>query len=137
MPVRSVSKLALLMVAATLGVHGARALLVLGSGADRALATHGHGNLGPAVAAVVIGVALLLALLLSRAAGAVAVRGRRRSVLRRLWPAATVALLALYGGQELLQGWTTSGHPAGLDALLADGGWVAIPAALGLGLMIA
>ena len=133
MAVRRVTRLALLLLGAMVAMHAARSLLLLAGGADRSLVTHGHGDVRPALAAMVVGAAVVLAALLLCAA-----RSRRGDpVARRLWPVVTVALIALYAGQELAQGWSSTGHPAGLESLVADGGWIVAPVAVGFGILIA
>jgi hypothetical protein len=47
---------------------------------------------------------------------------------KRLWVAATGALLAVYVGQELLEGFLATGHPTGLVGVFGDGGLWALPA---------
>jgi len=54
-----------------------------------------------------------------------------------LWLSSICALLAVYCGQELLEGVLSSGHPSGFAALAVDGGWSALPLAVGLGLLVA
>ena len=46
-------------------------------------------------------------------------------------------LLAVYTAQEFLEGVFVMGHPAGLVGIFGYGGWWAIPAALGVGLVLA
>ncbi len=67
---------------------------------------------------------------------------RRRAALRapsflRLWLLAAAALVAVYTGQELLEGVLTTGHPEGLRGAFGDGGLWALPAAAGVGLLLA
>src|SRR6202011_2666918 len=54
-----------------------------------------------------------------------------------LWLVCSAALLTIYVAQELLEGWFSSGHAAGLAGVLGYGGWWAIPAALCVGLVLA
>ena len=44
-----------------------------------------------------------------------------------------LALLAIFCAQELTEGAVAAGHPAGLAAVLASGGWAALPLALAAG----
>jgi hypothetical protein len=46
-------------------------------------------------------------------------------------------LLAVYCSQELLEGMFSAGHPNGFAALAAQRGWVALPLAIALGLLVA
>ena len=63
--------------------------------------------------------------------------GGRPASFERLWLVATLALLAVYAGQETLEGLLSSGHPGGLQALLGDGGWWVLPAAALVGAGVA
>jgi hypothetical protein len=49
----------------------------------------------------------------------------------------SAALLAIYLGQELIEGALSAGHPAGLDILLTGAGWCVVPLAALLGAMAA
>jgi len=46
-------------------------------------------------------------------------------------------LLAIFVGQECLEGLIAAGHPAGPAAVLAAGGWIAMPLALAIGTLLA
>ena len=125
-----------LLAAGALGLHQLRYMLAFGGGAGHALRAQGHAYLGPVTAAVVSGLILALALGLQRlAAGTVAATTNHRLV--RLWSAASASLLAIYAAQESIEGVLAPGHPAGAAALTANGGWVALPLAAALGLLIA
>jgi hypothetical protein len=132
--IRATSLLAL----GTLGVHQLRYLLAYGSDAGEALAHQGHGYLTQ-VAPVLAGlsVAAIAATLIVAA-------------LRRRPPAAdgsvpifaatmlfAAGLLAIFSTQELAEGVLAPGHPGGLDAVLANGGWIAAPLALAIGALVA
>jgi hypothetical protein len=54
-----------------------------------------------------------------------------------LWLVCAASLLAIYVSQELLEGTFVTGHPAGLVGVFGYGGWWSIPAALGVGLVLA
>jgi hypothetical protein len=43
------------------------------------------------------------------------------------WLLCSLTLLALYCGQELIEGVTASGHAAGLAGVVGHGGWIAAP----------
>ena len=47
-----------------------------------------------------------------------------------------LALAAIFCAQELTEGAIATGHPAGLAAVLADGGWVFLPLALAIGALV-
>jgi hypothetical protein len=53
------------------------------------------------------------------------------------WRAASLALVAIYVVQESLEGALAGGHPAGIAAVFAGGGWTALPLALLIGGLIA
>ena len=124
-------------MAGTFGVHQSRYQLAFGAGAAESLERHGHGYLvvvGPVVAAVM---AAALAQLLQRVARG-AVDDRPAEVrTRRLWPLAAAGLLAMYAGQELLEGALSAGHPDGLTGVFGSGGWLAVPLSTIGGLAVA
>lgn len=109
------------MVAGTFGLHQLRFALA-GENADH---VHGHGYLS--VAGPLLAGFLLLALTLGLARAARGTNDHTPS-LRRVWFAASVALIAVYCAQESLEGQ---------HSLLAHGGWLALPLALVIGLVIA
>jgi hypothetical protein len=57
--------------------------------------------------------------------------------LAGLWLACSASLIAIYVGQELLEGIFLAGHPAGWIGVFGYGGWWAIPAAAIVGLVLA
>ena len=57
--------------------------------------------------------------------------------LTGLWLLCSAALVAIFAGQEFLEGLFATGHPAGLAGIFGYGGWWAIPAALCVGLVLA
>jgi hypothetical protein len=126
-----------LLGAGALGVHELRYVIAYGGDAGRALADQGHGYLD-AVAAVVglvvlVAVAALLAALV-HGAGPARRAGRGWRVR---WLAASGALLAIFAVQELLEGALSPRHPGGIAAVLANGGWIAVPLALAFGAAVA
>jgi hypothetical protein len=54
-----------------------------------------------------------------------------------VWLTVALALLAIFAGQELLEGSFASGHLGGLAAVVGDGGWWAAPVALLVGGLLA
>src|SRR5204862_65911 len=52
------------------------------------------------------------------------------AALRRAAPLFALALATIFCAQELTEGALAAGHPAGLGAVLAHGGWVFLPLAL-------
>lgn len=115
-----------------LALHELRYAIGYGSGAEEALARHGHAYMEQLVPALVaLSVALVAGALLGPLSRRVGPGGPGRGLLRRAGVYAGL-LLAVFCAQELAEGWLAAGHP-GLDALLGHGGWVAVPLALGLG----
>lgn len=133
---------AALLPAAALGVHQLRYLLAFGAGAgaNTQLARTGHsylhsiapwiialGGLAPGIFLVALGRAL----------------GGRRPLPRQtisftlLWTVCAACLLAIFAVQEQLEGLMAAGHPTALAAIFGYGGWWAIPAAAGVGLVLA
>lgn len=125
-------RLAAILALGAFALHQLRYLLTIGSSAELAQAAHHYmADLLPPIAVLVL-------------AGAVAtlIRGTegatpsRAPLLRRIALFAA-ALLAIYVGQELLEGMIAVGHPAGPGTLLSNGGWVALPLALGIAALAA
>jgi|GEM_PF-1449741 len=146
---------AALMPAAVLTVHQLRYLLAFGGGSGAELEKEGHQYLSALAAPIAMSVAIVVGLFFARLAsawregaaagghggatpapGAGSDPATRRGFLR-LALLIGAALLALYSGQELLEGMLSSGHPGGLDGVFGDGGWWAAPLALACGLLVA
>jgi hypothetical protein len=120
-----------LLASGALGVHQLRYLLAFGGDAGERLASSGHGYLGyvtPLVAA-------LSAMALGRLTGRVSAAWRTgraddaRSSGRAVWLTFTLILLGVYAGQELAEGLLGGGPDTTPVALLAHGGWLALPLA--------
>ena len=129
---------AALTPAAALLVHQARYELAYGVDAPRALAEQGHAYLSSTAPWIVLLAALALGAslgaLVQRWAGGAGTDGRAPRVSAvRVWLLASAGLLAIFTGQELLEGWLAPGHAAGAAAVLGAGGWWALPAALVVG----
>jgi hypothetical protein len=130
------ARAASLLSLGALAVHELRYLLAYGDQAGEALASQGHAylaDLGGVLIAVVL--AALLAAILGTA---LAPPPRRRgqpvgSSFPRTAAIYAVALFAIFSAQELTEGAVAAGHPAGLAAILAHGGWVALPLAFLVG----
>ena len=125
-----------LVPAAALLVHQLRYVLAYGGGADQALSEQGHAYLSSVTPWVVFLFAAVLGAFLGQLARAWRLgEDEDRSAASPLvvWLAAVAGLVALYTGQELLEGLLASGHPPGLIGVFGDGGWWAIPAALFVG----
>lgn len=122
-------RLTALLALASLGVHQLRYLIANGEDTAAVLAGDGHAYLDAVapLAAVLFGVALLDFIL-----ALIARRAPQKSGGRR-WVAVTLTLVAIYVCQESLEGLLASGHPGGLSAVFANGGWVALPLAAAIG----
>jgi len=134
---RPVVVTAAFLLAGALGVHELRYLLAFGGEARSALAHHGHGYLTLLTPLLGMLTALGLAVGLVRAAAAPSVGSGALVRVRRLWPAASAALLAIYVSQELLEGLLSPGHPTGWAGVFGSGGWVAVPLACAFGVVVA
>jgi hypothetical protein len=126
-------RLAAVIATAALALHELRYLIGFGDHAGEALAARGHSYLPLAggVAGLLLALAcaqLLLALDRARRTS----HGELPPGFLRLWPALTLVLLVVYGGQELIEAALSPTHAAGADALLAGGGWTALPLAAAL-----
>jgi hypothetical protein len=130
------ARAASLLSLAALVVHELRYLLAYGDRAEEALASQGHAYLSDLGGALVtLTLATLLATLL---AGALAPAARRPDqpagrAFRRTAVLYALALVAIFCAQELTEGAVAAGHPAGLAAVLAHGGWMALPLAWAAG----
>ena len=126
-------RIASLLAVGAAALHQLRYLLVFGASSGE-LAQEGHGyltDLLPALAVLVLSAAL--ATLIRGTEGA---SPARTSFTRRA-AAFSAALLAIYASQETFEGLLAAGHPDGLGALLADGGWIALPLAFAIGALTA
>lgn len=140
---RRVPRLAMpgaLLPPAAFAVHQLRYMLAYGAGSGRELERTGHSYLHSVVPWLVMLLALATGGFLRRVGRAFS--GHRS--LRRygisfvaLWMLCTGALVAIFAGQELLEGWFAVGHPAGVSGIFAYGGWWAVPAAACIGLVLA
>jgi hypothetical protein len=130
---------AVLLPLGAYAVHQARYWLAFGDHANEALDAQGHAYLAAFATPLALLVAIGLGLFLSRVARAwhTGEGPTWRAGFLRTWLAATVLLVALYVGQETLEGLLTSGHPEGVAGILGGGGWIALPAAMIVGEAIA
>src|SRR4051812_39360704 len=113
-----------MLAAGTLAVHELR--FVAGYGGDDAVGGHGY----------LLWVAPIVALVLAALCGAWLARiGRSAGPARPAltWLGASASLAATYMVQETIESLTSTGHPG----LLAHGGWIAAPAALAIGALVA
>jgi hypothetical protein len=120
-----------LLPLAVLGVHDFRFVLAFGHDADHQLATEGHAYLGmvtPLCVLLAAGVAAELIVRITRARPGAAESGHRSGPVV-LAVAIAAALVAIYVGQEFLEGCLSTGHPGGLEGIFGNGGWCAVPLA--------
>ena len=131
---------AALVPAGAFAVHQLRYWLAFGSHAGEELADQGHSYLHSVVPWIVLLIALSLGaflLALGRALGGRCSVPRYTLSFAGLWLLCAACLVAVYTTQEFLEGLFATGHPAGLAGIFGYGGWWSIPAALGVGLVLA
>jgi hypothetical protein len=125
-------RLAAILAVGAFALHQLRYLLAFGSPGE--LAQQGHGYVTDLLAPIaVLVLAAALATLIRGTEGASHTRaplGRRTAVFSGV-------LLAIFAGQESLEGFMTAGHPAGPGTLLSNGVWLALPLALAIGALAA
>jgi hypothetical protein len=122
-------RLASILAVGAFGLHQLRYLIALGGSS----AAEGHrymSDLLPPIAVLVLAAAL--ATLIRGTEGA----APERTPLARRIAVFAGALLAIFVGQELLEG-VLAGHSGGPASVLSDGGWIALPLALAIGTVAA
>jgi hypothetical protein len=122
-------RLASILAVGAFGLHQLRYLIAYGGSS----AAEGHrymSDLLPPIAVLVL--AAVLATLIRGTEGATP----ERTPLARRIAVFAGALLAIFVGQELLEG-LVAGHSAGPATVLSDGGWIALPLALSIGTVAA
>jgi hypothetical protein len=134
LPVR-IRAAALISVGA-LAVHDLRFVLAYRSGASHELSVTGHGYLGDVTPVAMGALALAIAAFAWRVMNPHVEEARLPST-RRMWAFAAVVLLAVYSSQEWIEGELSSGHASGLAGIFGSGGWLAVPLAMVVGLVIA
>lgn len=126
--VRLLGQAAALLPAGSFAVHQLRYHVAPSANAHH----HGHGELS-----VILPVALVLLLGFVAHVLVAALRPaaaqRRRLPFAVLWAAAAVGLLAVYIGQEVVEGLIATGHPQGLTGALGNGGLWAVPLSVAVG----
>jgi hypothetical protein len=128
-----------LVAVAALALHELRYLIGYGGRTPEALSSQGHGYL-PVAGALAGALLVVAAAQLTGRVLRARLRGEgeeRAPCVRVAWLWASMALLAIFVGQESLEGLLSSGHPDGLAAVTANGGLVSIPLAAVLGLLVA
>jgi hypothetical protein len=134
LPVR-IRAAALISVGA-LAVHDLRFLLAYRGGASKELSVTGHGYLGDVTPLAMGVLALVIAAFAWRLMNPHVEEARLPST-RRMWAFVTVVLLAIYSSQEWIEGRLTSGHASGLAGIFGSGGWLAVPLAIVVALVVA
>src|SRR3954453_6659611 len=114
-----------LFAAAAVAVHQLRYAIAYGNQAPHELAAHNHGYFGFALPAVATVFVIGLAAVLIRIARGRADHPGRRTPLLALWLCCALALGAIYGVQETLEG----------AGALAGGGWIGFALAFPAGLL--
>ena len=126
--------------AAAIAVHQLRYWLAFGSSAGVELQRQGHSYLHSVAPWIVVALAWAVGTFLSalgRAMNGHTSASRYGLSLFALWLICAASLVAIYSGQEFLEGLLATGHPAGLVGIFGYGGWWAIPAAVCVGLVLA
>ena len=121
-------RLAAILALGAFALHQLRYLIAPGASSSTALSSHGYMTELMAPIAVLV-LAAAVATLIRGTEGA---RPERAPLGRRIAVFA-VALLAIYLGQESVEALLGADRLADLPAMLAAGGWVALPLALTLG----
>lgn len=134
LPVR-IRAAALISVGA-LAVHDLRYLIAYRGGATHELSVTGHGYLGDVTPLAMGVLALAIAAFGWRLLNARAEEARLPST-RRLWAFLSVVLVVIYVSQESIEGQLSSGHGAGIAGIVGGGGWLALPLAVAVALVIA
>jgi hypothetical protein len=122
--------------AGALAVHELRYLAAFGSRSEEALAHQGHAYLNTLTPLVGLALAGVLGHVLYRLAWGREATDRRGPSRAAAAAAFAAGLLAIYIGQELLEGAVATGHPAGWHGVFGHGGWLAVPFSAGLGLAL-
>jgi hypothetical protein len=127
-------RLAAILALGAFALHQLRYLIAFWGSSSGELAQQGHrymSELLPPLAVLVLAGAI--ATLIRGSEGA----SPTRTPLARRIAVFAAALLAIYVGQECIEGILAAGHPAGPSAVLAHGGWIALPLAVAIGALSA
>jgi hypothetical protein len=129
-----------LLPPAAFAVHQLRYELAYGSAAGVELRETGHSYLHSVVPWLVALLALSVGGFLVAAGRAFTHRVSPRAAtvsFGGLWALCVLSLVAIFAGQETLEGIFATGHPGGWAAVFGDGGWWAVPVAGCIGLVLA
>ena len=131
----------MLISVGALGVHELRYLIAYRGSAAHELSVQGHGYLRLVTPLVVGALVLAIASFAGRLLRAVGGGGPGGEPvlpsLRRTWALLSAVLVTIYVCQEWIEGMLASGHPGGVAGVMGEGGWVAVPLAVVIGLLIA
>ncbi len=126
-----------LLAGGAFAVHQLRYLAGYGDHSHHELGAQGHAYmtlLGPLVAVVLV---LALGDFCVRLLHARAAHGGALPGLRRVWAVSAGCLVAAYVLQESAEAVLSAAHPDGVAGVLGHGGWVALPLAVAIGLVVA
>jgi hypothetical protein len=123
-------RLAALLALGAFALHEVRYVLALGAPPGE----QGHGYMADLLAPLAV---LVLAAALGTLIRGTEAAAPSRTPLPRRIAVFAGALFAIFAGQECLEGMLATGHGLGVAMLLADGGWLALPLALGFGALAA
>jgi hypothetical protein len=127
-------RLTAILALGAFALHQLRYLIAFGDSSSAELARQGHTYMADALPIMAVFVlSALLATVMRGRYGA----GLARASLHRRTSFFAVALFSIYVSQESLEGALAAGHPGGAAAVLAAGGWLAIPLAVALGALVA
>ncbi len=129
-----------LLPLAALVVHQLRYTLAFGGATGAELQRTGHSYLHSLVPWIVLSVALVAGGFLrslGRALAGHTSAPRFTLSFAGLWLACAACLVAIYVGQEFLEGVFVTGHPSGWVGIFGYGGWWSVPAAVCIGLVLA
>src|SRR4051812_12920076 len=127
-------RLASILAVGAFALHQLRFLIAFGGSSSGELAEQGHRYMSDLLPP--LSVLVLAALVATLIRGTEAASPSRARLGRRI-ALFSGALLAIYVGQELLEGLIEAGHPTGPGSVLAGGGWVALPLAAAIGTLAA
>jgi hypothetical protein len=123
-------RLASILALGAFALHQLRYLIAYGGSSSSELAHQGHGYMAGAVPVLaVFGVSTLIATLVRGSSGA----ELARAPFSRRMATFALSLFAIYAIQETTEGLLAMGHPGGVAALFANGGWLALPLAAAIG----
>src|SRR5829696_1042661 len=129
-----VVRLAALLALGAFALHQLHYPIAFGVSPSGEPAEQGHGYMADLLAPLAV---LVLAVALATLIRGTEAAPPIRAPLTRRITVFAAALFAIYTGQESLEGILATGHSFGFATPLADGGWIALPLALGIGALLA